>query len=363
MMLHTTTLRAQQERLSVMSAITNRFFKRHQSSGSSPIGSASSGSASFGSAWSFQFAGSIASASACLIAFLAVTLIPAPARAQQAQPSASSPNADMAPPQGKKFRTPEDASAALYAAAHRNDEAGLLMILGPDAKDLISWSDDPNQRREMHESFCQKYNQMHRLVKEPDDTVAIYVGAENWPVPIPLVEYKGAWYFDADLGKQEILYRRIGRNEMEAVQVCHALVESENEYYTAAYRYTDKFVSTHGHDGLYWTQTDGAKSPIGMHLAHAGIARSDGAGGADTRPFHGYYYRILLQGSSNQPSGQASGAFTVLAFPADYRSSGVMTFLMGQDGMAYEKDLGPNTPAMAKQMNSFNSDNSWKKVE
>ena len=267
-------------------------------------------------------------------------------------------NAEMSQPQGKPFRTPEAGAAALYAAARRNDDSDLLMILGPGAKDVVTWSDDPNQRREMRESFCQKYDQMHRLVKEPDDTVAIYVGAENWPVPIPLVEYKGMWYFDADLGKQEILYRRIGRNEMEAVQVCHALVESENEYYSAAHRYTDKFVSTQSHDGLYWTQTDGAKSPIGMHLAHAGI---DGSGGENTRPFHGYYYRILL--SSSQPSGQASGAFTVLAFPADYRSSGVMTFLMGQDGVAYEKDLGPTTPETAKQLNSFNSDNTWKKVE
>jgi hypothetical protein len=276
------------------------------------------------------------------------------AGAQQASPKGS---ASIEQPKGKAFAKPEDAAAAPYAAAHRDDEQALLVILGPDSKEVIAWSDDANVRREHRMRFTQKYEQMHRLVKEPDDTVALYVGAENWPLPIPLVEYKGSWYFDAEMGKQEIRYRRVGRNEMEALEVCRTLADAEKEYYGGAHHYTDKFVSTGGaRDGLYWKVDEGAeKSPIGPYLAHAGVSGS----AADTRePFHGYYYRVLMNGDDAGP-----GAFAILAYPAEYRSSGVMSFLLDSSGRAYEKDLGEKTDEVSRKIKSAHPDDSWKTVE
>lgn len=273
------------------------------------------------------------------------------------------------PPQGKSFASPEDAAAALYAAASRNNEDDLLEIFGPEAKAIIQWTNDPEARRVRREEFAQNYNQMHRLVREPDGTVALYVGADNWPLPIPLVQYKGAWYFDAAMGDKEILYRRIGRNEVEALEACHALVNAEKQYFATAHQYSAKFVSDAGtRNGLYWNENGAREVPIGPYLAHAGVSQSERG---NEEPFHGYYYRILtLQGSAAPggarnyvENGKMTGGFAILAFPADYRSSGVMTFLIGQNGDASEKDLGPATDSLAKQISAYNPDNTWKKVE
>lgn len=283
-------------------------------------------------------------------AVISMALACLPVKAQRATTESDASPAEQ--PKGKSFTKPVDAAAAIYAAARRNDEAELLAILGPDAKDIVEWSEDANERQEERAQFAHKYEQMHRLMREPDHTVALYVGAENWPFPIPIVEYKSAWYFDADLGRQEIRYRRIGRNEMEALEVCRALVDAEKEYYANAHAYTAKFISTSDeHDGLYWkSMNDVARSPIGPYLAHAGV-ESDGG---SAEPFHGYYYRILLQ---------ASEGFAIVAYPATYRSSGVMTFIMNSDGIAYENDLGEQTATAARQISSVQSNDSWKKVE
>lgn len=285
------------------------------------------------------------------ILMIAIALASQSAWAQQSESTpAYSPTEQ---PKSKAFSKPETAAAAIYAAAKRNDEAELLVILGPNAKEIVQWSDDPAERREHREMFAQKYEQMHRLVKEPDNTITLYVGSENWPLPIPLVEYKGAWYFDAELGKQEVRYRRIGDNEMEALEVCRTLVDAEKEFQATAHQYTAKFVSDGDtHDGLYWKNPDETtKSPIGPYLAHAGITGSDMTG---SQPFHGYYYRVVLQGSDG---------FAIVGFPAEYRSSGVMTFLVRQDGTAYERDLGAQTATAANQVSSSQPDNSWKQVE
>lgn len=286
------------------------------------------------------------------IAVIALALAYLPAAAQQPQESTAT-YIPKEQPEGKAFPKPEAAVAALYAAAKRNDEAELLAILGPDSKEIIHWSDDPVERQEHRARFTQKYEQMHRLVKEPDSTVALYVGAENWPMPVPLVEYHGSWYFDAMLGMQEIRYRRVGGNEMDAVEVCRTLADAEKEYRASAHKFTATFVSNEGsHDGLYWkTAADGTKSPIGPYLAHAGVSGSDTS---HAQPFHGYYYRILLQGPDD---------FAIVAFPAEYRSSGVMTFLVNHDGNAYEKDLGEQTATLSKQISSSHIDQSWKRVE
>jgi hypothetical protein len=255
-------------------------------------------------------------------------------------------------PRGKSFAKPADAAAALYAAARRDDDSELLVVLGPNAKELVHWNDDAEMRKQERTAFADKYDQMHRLVREPDNTVALYVGAENWPVPIPLVRYHGAWYFDVDLGVQEVRYRRIGRNEMEALEVCRTLVDAEKEYQAIAHQYTAKFVSASGHDGLYWKGADDStRSPIGPYLAHAGVNES---GAGNSTAFHGYYYRIVLHGSDK---------FSILAFPAEYGSSGVMTFVMNTDGTAYEKDFKDQTATLSKPPASSDADSSWKKVE
>jgi hypothetical protein len=205
--------------------------------------------------------------------------------------------------------------------------------------------------------------------------VTLYVGSENWPLPIPLVEYNKQWYFDPELGKQEVLYRRVGRNEVAALDVCQALVDAEKEYFGVAHNYTAKFVSAaDAHDGLYWKagQTN-TRSPVGPYLAEAGVTNST----QNRQPFQGYYYRIVLQGSSGaenaggnsaaagmggQSGAAGTGHFLVVAFPAEYRSSGVMTFVMDESGVAYEKDLGPHTKDTAMQV-SAGPDNTWTKVE
>jgi hypothetical protein len=263
-------------------------------------------------------------------------------------------------PQGKSFAKPEDAVAALYAAAHRNDEPALLVILGPNAKDIVEWTNDANERREKREMFAEKYQQMHRLVKEPDNTIALYVGAENWPFPIPLIEYHGAWYFDTDLGKQEIRYRRIGRNEMSALEVCRTLVDAEKEYRAQQGQYTAKFVSgPSSHDGLYWKSADDSKKGlIGPYLAHAGVGENSNE---KLQPFHGYYYRIVLENAGAKASQKAEG-FSVVAFPAEYGSSGIMTFVVSANGVAHEKDLGDQTATQAKEV-ATSDPTSWKQVE
>jgi hypothetical protein len=294
---------------------------------------------------------------ACLVVCcLAILLACLPAVGQQSSTAETSSAAEQQ--KGKAFRSPEDAAAALYAAARRDDEAELMVIFGPGCEDIVRWGNDPKFREKQRTEFADKYDQMHRLVKEPDDTVALYVGAENWPLPIPIVEYNGKWYFDTEAGRQELLYRRIGRNEMRALQVSNALVDAEKEYYSEAHNYTTLFVSSSdSHNGLYWpTSGSEQKSPIGPYLAHAGLNGSSTGG---LEPYHGYYYRILLTQST---AGNGSG-FAVLAFPAEYRSSGVKTFFVDGNGNAYEKDLGPNTAEAAKQISSAAADSTWYKVE
>jgi hypothetical protein len=300
----------------------------------------------------------VTAAAACLAGVFVFTLTGAstsvPARAQQTQTTAPKPATAGASvthkPAGKAFSSPEQAAEALHQAAKNNDDAQILIILGPGAKQMITWIDDPAERKAERDEFAVNYEKMHRLVNEPDGTIGLYVGAENWPLPIPLVRYNGAWYFDTDAGVREVLYRRIGRNEIEALEVCHALVDAEKDYYAGAHGYTFKFTSSPGgHDGLYWTGS-GERSPIGPYLAHAGL---DPGNGSPT-PYHGYYYRILAA---------PNAGFAILAFPAEYRSSGVFTLLMDHNGNAVQKDLGPKTDSIARQMRSGAVDSTWKKSE
>ena len=280
----------------------------------------------------------------------------------------ASPSAAQQPGQ-KTFSSAEDASHALVTATQSNDEKAMLDILGADGKQIVSSGDDAEDA-ENRANFVEKYQEMHRLVKEPDGTTVLYIGAKNWPTPIPLVNKGGSWYFDTEAGKKEILYRRVGRNEMSTIRVCQELVAAEKEYYAAQHsEYAAKIFSDEGqHNGLYWKPAGGeALSPVGPLVAAAvteSYARS-----APT-PYRGYYYHILTRRGKNAPGGaknyivdgKMTGGFAFVAYPAEYRSSGVMTFMVGEDGTVYEKDLGKKTEALAKTMKEYNP-NSGKRLK
>jgi hypothetical protein len=284
------------------------------------------------------------------------------------------PTSSSAQQQGqKRFSSPDEASNAFANAARNNDEKGMLNILGPDGKQIVS-SGDEIEDAQNRANFAERYQEMHRLVKEPDGAVVLYIGAKNWPTPIPLVNKGSSWYFDTDAGKKEILFRRIGRNEMSTIRVCQELVAAEREYHSAEHaKYAQKIFSDEGQqNGLYWKVAEGEpQSPIGPLVASAvaqGYAKS--GDGAPT-PYRGYYYHILTRQGKNAPGGAKSyivngkmtGGFAFVAYPAEYRSSGVMTFIAGVDGVVYQKDLGKNTEVLAKGMKEYNPDSGWQKTE
>jgi hypothetical protein len=281
----------------------------------------------------------------------------------------------LAQQQGPKaFSSPEDASNALVAAARNNDEKALMEILGPDGKQIV-YSGDETEDANNRANFVQKYQEMHRLVKEPDGMVMLYIGARNWPWPIPLVNKGNSWYFDTAAGKKEILYRRIGRNEMSSIRVCQELVEAEKEYYSAQHNeYAQKIFSDEGqHNGLYWKAAEGeTQSPIGPLVASAvaeGYVKPQD--GPPTTPYRGYFFHILTsQGKTSNGgaksfvvNGKMTEGFAFVAYPAEYRSSGVMTFIVNQDGVVYEKDLGAKTAVLAKAMKEYNRNASWHEIE
>jgi hypothetical protein len=274
----------------------------------------------------------------------------------------------------KTFSSVEDASAALVAAAQNNDEKAMLDILGADGKQVVSSGDDAEDA-ESRANFVKRYQEMHRLVKEPDGTTVLYIGMHNWPTPIPLVNKGGSWYFDTEAGKREILFRRVGRNEMSAIRVCQELVASEKEYYLAHQsEYAGKIFSDDGqHNGLYWKAAAGEpQSPVGPLVADAvteshAKRQEDGA----PTPYRGYYFHILTREGKNAPGGAKSymvngkmtGGFAFVAYPAEYRSSGVMTFLVNDGGVVYQKDLGKKTDALARTMKEYNPNPSWQRAE
>jgi len=284
------------------------------------------------------------------------------------------PTRSMAQQPGQKtFSSAEHASNALVTAAQNNDEKAMLDILGPEGKQIVS-SGDETEDAQSRANFVQRYQEMHRLVKEPDGTTVLYIGAHNWPTPIPLVNKGNLWYFDTEVGKREILYRRIGRNEISTIRVCQELVAAEKEFHSAQHNeYAEKIFSDEGqHNGLYWKAADGEpQSPIGPLVASA-VAKgySKSLEGAPT-PYRGYYYLILTRQGRNAPGGAKSyivngkmtEGFAFVAYPAEYRSSGVMTFIVSEDGVVYQKDLGRKTDVLAKAMKEYNPNSSWQKAE
>lgn len=272
----------------------------------------------------------------------------------------------------KTFDSPGKAAAAMFDAAKSGDTNALMKIFGPESKELLS-SGDPVADKNTRQLVVQKYEEMHRLVKEPDKSVTLYIGAENWPFPIPIVDKNGAWLFDTAKGKREVLFRRIGRNENSAMGTLRSLVDAEKEYASTTHdqdnvkQYAPKILSDEGkHNGLYWKSAEGEPaSPIGPLIAQATREGYERKG--NPVPFHGYYYRVLMSQGKDAPGGAASymtdgkltKGFALIAYPAEYRNSGVMTFIVGKNGQVYQKDLGPNTASIAANMKEFNPDKTW----
>jgi len=276
----------------------------------------------------------------------------------------------------RTFSSAEDASRALFAAMHGEDEQAPLSILGPAGKDVLS-SGDPEEDLDARTGFVVKYQEMHRFVTEPNGTVTLVVGAENWPFPISLVKKKGSWYFDTAAGKDEIVFRRIGKNELAAMDACRELGAAQNQYFAhppanLPNQFAQKLVSDEGrHNGLYWHgASDEFNSPINPLIAYARQNLPTDQVGEHV-PFNGYMFRILtsqgphaLGGAKNYiVDGMMSRGFAFVAYPIEYRSSGVMTFIVDESGTIYEKDFGPDTTKLAQVMTVYDPDSSWHKVE
>lgn len=275
------------------------------------------------------------------------------------------------------YRSPQDAVTALAGAVKANDTNELIRIFGPDSKDIIQ-SGDPVADKETREKFLEKYQQMDRLATNPGGSVTLYIGAENWPFPIPLIKRNGTWRFATAAGKREILYRRIGRNEFDTIDTLRALVDAQKEYASESRdgepvkHYAEKLMSDEGkHNGLYWKTAEGEPvSPVGPLIADAfgeGYRKSQ----EGPVPFHGYIYRLLKSQGPDAPggstdyteNGKLTRGFAFIAYPVEYRNSGVMTFIVNQDGKVYQKDLGPKTESIASSMTGYNPDRTWQIAE
>jgi hypothetical protein len=279
-------------------------------------------------------------------------------------------------PGQQTFSSVDEAGRAMFAALQAPDDRALLGILGPAGNDIVS-SGDPTEDLETRNTITAKYEEMHRFVREPDGMVTLVVGAENWPLPIPLANKNGAWYFDTQAAKDEILFRRIGKNEMLAMQSCGDLVGAEKQYYNRApsgysNQYAQKLVSDAGkHNGLYWEgEDDQFESPVDPRIAYA-RQNLPGDQVGEHVPFNGYYFRILTSQGPHAPGGakkyvvggKMTQGFAIVAYPVEYRSSGVETFIVSKSGTIYGKDLGPNTTKLAPAMTAFDPDSTWHKEE
>ena len=273
----------------------------------------------------------------------------------------------------QKFASPEEAFAALVAAAKADDNRGLVTVLGKGGLDIVS-SGDEVADRSLRQDFLSAYDKRHEISTEGNKSTLV-IGESKFPVPIPLVQKKGVWQFDTVAGRQEILYRRIGENEIDTIQTSLAYVDAQNEFADknkdgSFNVYAQRIISDPGkRNGLYWpAAANEEQSPLGELMAEAS---SEGyhAGRGQT-PYHGYYYRILTRQGEMAPGGAVDyivrgkmiGGFALVAWPAQYGNSGVKTFLVNHQGIVYEKDLGPQTDRIASRMRMFNPDQTWAKV-
>jgi len=280
--------------------------------------------------------------------------------------------------QQKTFKSPEEAVKSMMDALKAHDTKELLTIFGPAGKDLISSGDEVADRT-TRERFVKDFEETNKLLRETDRKVTLIVGKEEWPFPIPIVKVGENWRFDTKAGKEELLNRQIGRNELDTIQVCLAIVDAQREYAlrnrgSGLYEYAQRFVSTKGKkDGLYWKAKEGEEqSPLGPLAARAVMEGYSGKKSAGKPvPYHGYFYKILKAQGKNAPggaydyvvNGKMIGGFALVAYPAEYGASGVMTFIVNHDGVVYEKDLGKDTEKIASAMKKFDPDKTWKKAD
>ena len=307
--------------------------------------------------------------------FLASVSIAAP---DKKETPAKQQDAQATPQQGQKqFDTPKQAADALVKVATNLDVAAAKEILGPDGEDIVA-SEDPVQDKNRAAEFAAKAKEKMSVQtdkKNPSQAI-ILVGNDNFPLPIPLVKQKGKWFFDTKVGREEILNRRVGANELNAIEICRGFVDAQHEYAMEKHdgskvnQYAQRVLSTPGkHDGLAWQDADGTWSgPIGEDVAKA---LQEGYSAQGGNPYHGYYFKVLKGQGPAAPMGEMDfmvggamiGGFALAAAPAEYRVTGVMTFIVGPDGVVYEKDLGPDTLKTFQSMDKYNPDNSWKVTE
>jgi hypothetical protein len=274
------------------------------------------------------------------------------------------------------FKSPDDAVSALIAAAKSSDKKAVLTVFGADGEEIVS-SGDPVNDVYQRTRFVEAYDAKHQIENDGDNKAILLIGDKDYPFPVPLVKKDGSWQFDTAAGLEEILFRRIGHDELDTIQTCLAYVDAQNDYAQLMHAsigkavYAQRFISQPGKkDGLFWpTQPGENPSPLG-ELAAAAAAQGYKAGAGHT-PYHGYFYKILTEQGSAAPGGaydyvvrdRMIGGFALVAYPAAYRNSGVMTFQVNHDGTVYQKDLGPRTAQLAERMSEFNPDGTWKKVD
>ena len=298
------------------------------------------------------------------------------AAAVHAEAQSAKQDSGTVPEAPKSFATPQQAADALIEAAGKFDVSALKELFGPDGKDLVS-SADPVQDKNRAEAFAAKAHEKKIVTTDPKNKsrAILLVGNDDWPFPVPLIKKGGKWYFDSKQGLDEILLRRIGANELDAIQICRGFVEAQKEYASEIHddsgvnQYAQKIISTPGkRDGLYWKNDDGtAGGPISEP-----VARAIAEGYSPDKPgYHGYYFKVLKGQGPAAPLGQLDyvvegimiGGFALVAVPAEYRVTGVKTFMVSYDGVVYEKDLGPGSLQIAKDMERYNPDKTWHQTD
>ncbi len=286
------------------------------------------------------------------------------------------PSVASAAPQS--FASPQAGVDALVKALEGNDQKALRVIFGPEGSRLLS-SGDPIADANYRAAFVKAYAEAHRVVPEGDTQARLMIGSDGWPMPIPLVKAAHGWRFDTIQGEDEIIKRRIGRNELEAIQVCQAIVDAQRDYSASTLDkdgvpvYATRIISRPGqHDGLYWPAATGeAPSPLGALLAAAADEGYPSEGALQRSPYRGYYFRILTSQGTAAPDGAMDymvggkmiGGFALIAYPARYGVSGVMTFLVNHDGAIYQSDLGAGTTDATLALKSFNPGPGWTKLD
>jgi Protein of unknown function (DUF2950) len=289
------------------------------------------------------------------------------------KPAAKPATAAVPPPGAMAFPTAQAAASALIQAASTFDQAAITAMFGPDGKDLVS-TEDPVRDKSYAQTFAALAQEGHAVVVSPahPDRATLQAGREHWPLPVPLVRIAGKWYFDAKAGRDEILFRRVGANELDAIEVCRGFVEAQKDYALSlhddsrVHQYAQRIISTPGkQDGLYWKNADGTDDgPISEAVARA---IEEGYAVETASAYHGYIFHVLTGQGPAAPLGEIDyvvgdamiGGFALIATPAEYAVTGVQTFIVNYGGIVYQKDLGPDSVSLARQITRYNPDKTW----